>query len=62
MCFFKIFIKGLTYFIVLFLSKNIIQSNYIFTDNNCLCCAEPSILNYTVAAFYLLSIENIFGW
>jgi len=26
---------------VLFLSKNIVQSNYIFTDNNCSCCAEP---------------------
>jgi hypothetical protein len=51
--------KGSTF--VLFLSKNIIQSNYILIDNNCPCCAEPNLLNYTVAAFYLLSIENMFG-
>jgi hypothetical protein len=59
------FIKGLTF--VLFLSKNIIQSNYILTDNNCPWVSEPikkkknSLLNYTVAVFCLLSIENIFG-
>jgi hypothetical protein len=46
---------------VLFLSKNIIQSNYVLTENNCPCFAEPSLLNYTVAVYYLLSIENIFG-
>jgi hypothetical protein len=45
---------------VLVLSKNTIQGNYILTDNNCSYCAESSLLNYTVAAYCLLSIENIF--